>query len=68
MAIKALFVMIFVFGAATYLATALTTIIYALRNNNASRTKRIISGIIGLIMIWGFIYGAIYLHKYGGVI
>lgn len=65
MAIKALLAMILLFGSAAYIATAFTLIIFALGSNQSRVGKRMTSGIIGLAMIWGFIYGVMYLVKYG---
>lgn len=65
MAIKALLAMILLFGSVAYIATAFTLIIFALGSNQSRAEKRMTSGIIGLVMIWGVIYGVMHLVKNG---
>ena len=51
--------------AVTYLGAAGTAIMYALGANDSPKKRRLAFGILGMVMVCGFVYAVIYLQKNG---
>lgn len=53
-------------GSAAYMAVAGILIIFALGNNQATKRKRILLGLLGVSMFYLAIYTVVWLVKHGG--
>ena len=62
-AVIATIILTALFGGAAYIAVAGTLIIYALGNNTATKRKRTIFGILGVVMFWSAIYTVVQIIK-----
>lgn len=54
-----------ILGAVTYLGAAGTAIMYALGTNDSPKKRRLAFGILGMVMVCGFVCAVIYLQKNG---
>lgn len=54
-----------ILGAVTYLGAAGTAIMYALGANDSPKKRRLEFGILGMVMVCGFVCAVIYLQKNG---
>lgn len=54
-----------ILGAVTYLGVAGTAIMYALGVNDSPKKRRLAFGILGMVMVCGFVCAVIYLQKNG---
>lgn len=66
--IMGIIALVAIMGAATYLGAAGTAIIYALGANDSPKKRRLVFGILGVIMFYGFVCAVIYLQKNGWAI
>lgn len=60
--------LVVILGAITYLGVTGTAIIYALGANDSPKKRRLVFGILGMVMFCGFVCAVIYLQKNGWAI
>ncbi len=62
---KGVLILIIAIGALAYLAAAGTAIIYCLGGSSTHKVRRVLFGILGVIMFYAFICFCIYVRKSG---
>ena len=63
--IMGIIALVAILGAFTYLGAAGTAIMYALGVNDSPKKRRLAFGILGMVMVCGFVCAVIYLQKNG---
>lgn len=63
--IMGIIALVAILGALTYLGVAGTAIMYALGENGSPKKRRLAFGILGMVMVCGFVCAVIYLQKNG---
>lgn len=63
--IMGIIALVAILGATTYLGAAGTAIVYALGANDSPKKRRLAFGVLGMVLLCGFVCAVIFLQKNG---